>query len=192
MNVAYVEDDRDSRAIFSAKFRADGIRCDAFGDAESALEAIRPGAHDALVIDIRLPKMSGVELLSKLRQRGVFAPCVLITAFGSLGLMKQAVNSGASYLLEKPFSYAELRRVIDKAAEPPASLQHFVDRGLVRLGLTEREEDIARLILKGLSNGEIARVSGISDKTVKQYATQIFGKAGVESRAELFAHIFPT
>lgn len=191
MRLAYIEDDADSRSLLAGRFRSDGWICDEYSSGEEALDRIRPGSYDALILDIRLPGMNGVELLQDLRRRHVHTPCVLITAFGSLGLMKQAVNSAANYLLEKPFTYADLLCVISKTLEPPATLQYFVDRGLGRLQLTEREHDMARLLLKGLSNAEIARTAELSEKTVKQYVTQIFGKAGVQSRSEFFASIFP-
>ena len=191
MKIAYVEDDADARAIFARRLAADRIACDVLGDAESALAAIRPGSHDLLLIDVRLPGRSGTELLQALRARQVHAPCILITAFSSLQHARDALNASASYLLEKPFSYQALRQVIDRVAASPGSLQHCVDRGLAQLGLTEREEAIARYLLKGLSNAEIARLASLSEKTVKHHLGQVFQKAGVASRAELFSSIFP-
>lgn len=191
MKIAYVEDDADSLALFSARFRQAGDALDGFGSAEEAFVSITSGAYDALVIDIRLPRESGVELLARLRAKSVQTPCVLITAFSSAGLTKQAVNANANYLLEKPFSFADLKRVLDKMTLSPAPLQHLVDRALSQMGLTGREEEIARLLLKGLSNAEIARAANLSEKTVKQHIGQVFDKSGVASRAELFSYIFP-
>lgn len=192
MRIAFVDDDADSALVFSRKLRMDGHACDVFPDAESALEAVSPGSHDALVIDFRLPGMSGLRLLSSLRERGVHAPAVLITAFADMRLATEALNASANYLLEKPFDYAALRGALRRVEERPASLQHFVDRGLARLGLSAREEEAARLLLKGLGNADIARAMGLSEKTVKQYVTATFEKAGVSSRAELFSWVFPT
>lgn len=191
MKVAYVEDDADARTIFARKLSADHIACDAFDNAEQALEAIRPGTHDVLLIDIRLPGQSGVQLLQALRQRQVHAPCILVTAFNSLDHAREALNASANYLLEKPFSYQALRQVIERVVAQPSSLQHCVDRGLAQLKLTAREEDIARYLLKGLSNADIARTAQLSEGTVKQHIGQVFQKAGVSSRAELFSLIFP-
>ena len=191
MKVAYVEDDQDSRGIFAQKLKADGISCDIFSNAEDALLRIDAGSYDMLVVDIRLLRMSGVELLHELRRRQIHTPCILITAFNSLEYSREVFKTSANYLLEKPFSYKTLREVIDKVFEAPGTLQHCVDRGLAKLSLTEREEEIARYLLKGLANAAIARMLSISEKTVKQYITQIFSKAQVTSRSELFSYIFP-
>jgi DNA-binding NarL/FixJ family response regulator len=191
LKIAYIEDDSDSLLIFSKKFKAEHIECDCFENAEDALKKIEPGSYDLLISDIRLPGMSGVELLAKLREKHVFTPCILITAFSDARLTKQALNASANYLLEKPFAYSALKSISEKIMLSPGSLQYCVDRGLEKLALTGREEEIARLMLKGLSNAEIARALSISEKTVKQYVSQLFGKAAVSSRSEFFSHIFP-
>ena len=132
-----------------------------------------------------------MELLTALRRQNVFTPAILITAFNNVGYARDALNASANYLLEKPFSFATLRRVIDKVIGSPRSLQDCVDRGLSTLHLSPREDEVARLLLKGLSNKEIADVATLSELTVKQYVSQIFEKAHVTSRGELFSYIFP-
>lgn len=191
MKIAYIEDDKDSRTIFSSRLKQLNWECESYDSAEAALPHIEPGKFDALIIDIRLPGLSGIELLAKLRNKSIHTPTILITAFNSLELAKEALNTNANYLLEKPFNFKTLKDVIEKIIHSPSSIQHCVDRGLSRLNLSEREEEVARLILKGLSNSEIARVLKLSEKTVKQYVTQIFEKAQVTSRSELFSYIFP-
>ena len=191
MKLSYVEDDCDARTIFLRKFAQEGFLCDAFGTAEEFLKVAGPGSSDLLLIDIRLPGIDGVKLLKTLRQRGVFTPAILITAFNTLEYTREALNSSANYLLEKPFSFESLRRVIQKVITAPHSLQDCVDRGLAVLGLAKRETEVARLLLKGLSNKKIAEVIQISEKTVKQYISQIFEKAEVASRGEFFSYIFP-
>ncbi len=192
MKLAYVEDDVDARTIFNRKLAQEGVACDLFEAAEPLLKVAAPGRYDALIIDIRLPGRSGVELLKELRRRDIFTPAIIITAFNSATYAREALNSGANYLLEKPFSFESLLRVIRKVIASPQSLQECVDRGLAVLGLTGREGDVARLLLKGLSNAEIASATRIGEKTVKQYVTQVFQKAHVKSRAEFFSLIFPT
>jgi DNA-binding NarL/FixJ family response regulator len=191
MKVAYIEDDIDARTIFANKLKEDQIACDVYLNAEEALRSITAGSHDILIIDIRLPGIGGIQLLQKLRQLQIFTPCILITAFNSLEYAHEALNSSANYLLEKPFSYQALKNIIAKVATAPTSLQYCVDRSLTQLQLTQREHEIARSLLKGLSNSEIAKLLSIAEKTVKQHVTQIFGKAGVSSRSEFFSFIFP-
>ena len=191
MKLAYVEDDQDARTIFVRKLTAEQCRCDVFDAAEDFLSVAAPGAYDLLLIDIRLPGRDGVTLLRELRARGVFTPAILVTAFNSVEYARDALNSSANYLLEKPFTFASLIRVIHNVLATPRSLQDCADRGLAALAITKRETDIARMLLKGLSNKDIADVAQISEKTVKQYLTRIFQKAGVQSRSEFFSYIFP-
>ena len=191
MKVAYVEDDVDARTIFAKNLALEHVQCDVFDSAEAFLKVAAPGGYDMLLIDIRLTGRDGVKLLKGLRERGIFTPAILITAFDSLDYAREALNSSANYLLEKPFSFASLMRVIHKVLGTSRSLQDCVDRGLATLAITKRECEIARLLLKGLSNKEIADVGRIAEKTVKQHITQIFKKADVKSRSEFFSWIFP-
>ncbi len=191
MKLAYIEDDVDARTIFARKLTQEGFPCETFGSAEEFLKVTEPGSHDLLIVDIRLPGRDGAQLLKELRERSIFTPAILITAFNSLDYAHRALNASASYLLEKPFSFSSLRRVIRKILASPQSLQACVDRGLAVLQLTGREDEAARLVLKGLSNKEIASTMSLSEKTIKQYITQIFLKARVASRAEFFSSIFP-
>lgn len=191
MKIAYVEDDVDGRTTFGNRLRADGHLCQFYGCAEELLETALPGDFDVIIADIRLPKMTGVELIAKLRERNILTPCILITAFNSLEYARGALNANANFLLEKPFNYQALVSAIRQVTSASLTVQHCVERGLVRLNLTNRELEVARLVLKGLSNSDIARISGLSEKTVKQYITQIFQKADVSSRGEFFSSIFP-
>jgi len=191
VKIAYVEDDKDARQIFASRLREDGYECQAYDAAEDILQSITPGSFDVIIADIQLPGMSGVELIKALRGKSVLAPCILITAFNSLEYAQAALNASANYLLEKPFTYDALISVMHKVSSSALTVEHCVQRGLTALGLTAREKEIAEWVLKGLGNGEIARVAELSEKTVKQHVTQIFQKARVHSRAEFFSSIFP-
>ena len=190
LKLAYVEDNEDLLTFCGECFAQVRYSCDTFGSAEALLEVIAAGRYDVLVLDIKLPGMSGIELLQELRRREVFTPAILVTGFNSLEHSCDALNAGANYLLEKPFSFDQLKRVVDRVAAPPGSLQDCVDRGFRRIRLAQRENDVARLVLKGLGNAEIAAVAHISEHTVKQYIAQVFQKAQVQSRSEFFSHIF--
>ena len=189
--LAYIEDDKDARTLFSQQLTEEGFVCQEFGSAEEFLKVAAPGTYDALIIDIRLPRLDGIKLLHRLREKSIFTPVILITAFNSLEYAREALNSSANYLLEKPFSLTALKRVLEKILAAPRSLQDCVDRALETLTLTKREAEIARLILKGLSNKEIADIAQLAEPTAKQHIAQIFEKAEVNSRAEFFSWIFP-
>lgn len=133
---------------------------------------------------------SGLEIVKELQPTG--APVLVITAFADLGRVKEVLNHGAAYLLEKPFRAEELSRALSSVWDEPRGLGHFVERALERAELTAKERDVARLLLKGLSTKEMAGVTGNTEKTLKHHIASIFHKFDVASRAELFHCIFPT
>jgi DNA-binding NarL/FixJ family response regulator len=189
-----VEDDADARASLSRSLSREGFSCAAAASVDEALAAAKAAPFlDAVVTDVVLGSddRGGIRLIGALRDAGVRAPVVIITAFAALSSVKQALNEGASYLLEKPFRAADLLEVLRRVTGEPASIGYLVDRALSKAGLTEKEESIARLILKGLTSAEIARLEGNSDKTVRQHITRIYAKCGVSSRPEFFHYVFP-
>lgn len=189
-----VEDEADARASLERGLVRSGFECIASGSAEEARAIARSTFFDAAVVDVVLGSdaRAGITLLRDLTSLPQRPPVVLITAYADLGKVKEALNAGAAFLLEKPFSVAELVAVIDRVVGRAESPSHFVDRALARAGLTEKELSIARLVLKGLPSQEIARLENNSDKTIRQHLTQIYAKCGVGSRAEFFHHVFPS
>jgi DNA-binding NarL/FixJ family response regulator len=159
----------------------------------AALERLEQGPVDVAVIDLVLgdDDRGGLTVLRRIRERTPPSPCVLVTAFADVARLKDALNLGASYLLEKPFRAAELVRVVRALLPEQRDLGGLVARALARATLTPREEQIARLVLKGLPSAEIATVLGTSDKTVRQHLSKVYEKCGVSSRAEFFHYVFP-
>jgi DNA-binding NarL/FixJ family response regulator len=102
------------------------------------------------------------------------------------------LNHGAAFLLEKPFTTQELRKVLDRLWQEPKGLIGARERALSQAMLTNKECEVARLLLKGLSTQEMARLTGNSEKTLKQHISTIYEKCGVSSRTEFFHYIFPT
>lgn len=193
--VLFVEDDDDARKSLTRSLTSAGHRVLAAADPDAALAAL-PGSGfvDIVVTDVYLGQepTGGLRLLTELRARAVDAPVVLITAFAAMDNLKTALNAGAAYLLEKPFRARELLEVIQRILQaPPLRMNYVVDRALAQLGLTDKEQVIARYLLKGLTSSEIARLELNSDKTVRQHITRIYAKCGVSSRAEFFHHVFP-
>lgn len=193
--VLLVEDEADARQALARALVREGYDCLEASDVASALEAAErhPGLT-AAVVDIVLgsDERGGVRLVSLLRGLIPRLPVVAISAFANLANVKQLLNDGASFLLEKPFRAAELIEVLTRVLRESSSVSHWVERALSGLGLTAKEATIAHLLLKGLPTSEIARLENNSDKTIRQHLSQIYAKAKVSSRAEFFHFVFPS
>src|SRR5207237_92477 len=132
---------------FSSGHRGSGL---ADAGVASALQDPELRYVEAVVADVVLGdgKVSGIELLGALRKQEVRAPVVLVTAFGDTQRLKAALNAGASYLLEKPFTTEALRQILDKVTTVDVDLARLVNRALSKARLTRKEEEVARLVLK--------------------------------------------
>ncbi|HXN82124.1 MAG TPA: response regulator [Myxococcales bacterium] len=189
-----VEDEADARTILSRRLQSSGWRCLPHPSVEAALEEPELRWVEAVVADVVLGegRLSGIDLIAELRRLDVRAPVVLVTAFADQQHVKSALNAGASYLLEKPFTTEALRGVLDKVLAVDVDLAKLVNRALARARLTRKEEEVARLVLKGLTSAEIGSMIGNSEKTIKQHLTQVYAKLGVAGRAEFFHLVFPS
>jgi DNA-binding NarL/FixJ family response regulator len=189
-----VEDEPDARTILARRLQAYGWTCLAHPSAESALQDHELRFVEAVVADVVLGdgKLSGIDLITALRRQEVRAPVVLVTAFADTQRLKSALNAGAAYLIEKPFTTEALRQVLEKVTSVDVDLARLVNRALSRARLTRKEEEVARLVLKGLTSAEIGAMMGNSEKTIKQHLTQVYAKLGVAGRAEFFHLVFPS
>ncbi|MEZ4220917.1 MAG: response regulator transcription factor [Polyangiaceae bacterium] len=190
-----IEDESGARNVLRLSLSARGLEVDAAEGVEAALALARAHPYyDAIVTDVVLGKDEdgGLSLIPKLRELGVTAPVVVITAFADKRRLKRALELRVSYLLEKPFSSDELLSVLNRLWDETDELSHFVEQALTRAALTPKEAEVARLVLKGLSNDEIARALDNSDKTIRQHLSSIYAKCHVGSRAEFFHYVFPT
>ena len=136
--------------------------CLAHPCAETALKDPELCHVEAVVADVVLGegRMSGIDLILELRKLDVRAPVVLVTAFADQQRVKAALNNGAAYLLEKPFTTEALRNVLDKVTAVDVDLARLVNRALARARLTKKEEEVARLVLKGSHLGGDRRDDG--------------------------------
>lgn len=193
--VLLVEDETDARESLARALDRAGYQCVQAWDVESTLHAV--ASHSSLtaaVVDIVLgkDKFGGVQLVPRLREQMPGLPIVAVTAFASVDNVKQLLNSGASYLLEKPFRAAELIETLDRVLRDEGNVSRFIERAFASLDLTDKERAIARLLLKGLPTAEIAKLENNSDKTIRQHLSQIYAKAKVASRSEFFHFVFPS
>jgi len=190
-----VEDEADARKSLARALVREGYECVEASDVETALSAAeRHPDLAAAVVDIVLgaDERGGVRLLPQLRGLIPGLSVIAITAFANVANVKQLLNDGAAFLLEKPFRAVELVDALARVLAEHANISHWVDRALLPLGLTAKETAIARLLLKGLPTGEIARLENNSDKTIRQHLSQVYAKANVCSRSEFFHFVFPS
>jgi DNA-binding NarL/FixJ family response regulator len=155
---------------------------------EASQELSKRGFH-AVIVDVFLNSddPQGLELVRSLEPRGI--PVVLMSGRADLRIAKEAMNCGARHLLEKPFQIEELKPILQKIWTEPSGMTGMIERYLDTHGLTEKEKEIARCILKGLSNREIAEINSNTEKTVKAHVTAIFQKCTVKTRTELINDI---
>jgi DNA-binding NarL/FixJ family response regulator len=193
--VLFVEDEDDARDVLTRALTRAGYACTSVATLAAALAALaaEKDPFDAAIVDLVLGDhdRGGEELVPRIRATTRGAPIVVVTAFADLERVKRVLNDGASFLLEKPFRAQELMDTLARLLGDRDSVAHLVERALARAKLTDKEAQIARLLLKGLPTAEIARLEGNSDKTVRQHVSQIYAKCGVSSRPEFFHYVFP-
>ncbi len=192
--ILLVEDDEDARESLKRSLMRHGFDVASAAGVDEALSALDDlGRLSVVVTDMVLGSedAGGIRMIVELHRREIFVPIILITAFAGLDNVKQGLNEGASFLLEKPFRAHDLLAAIARVTTARPNMGYVVDQALLAAGLTEKEQAVARLVLKGLTSVEIARLEQNSDKTVRQHITRIYQKCNVASRAEFFNHVFP-
>ncbi|TAJ21151.1 MAG: response regulator transcription factor [Planctomycetota bacterium] len=192
--VLLVEDEPTARELLASGLARAGYEVDGACDGIEALERLT-AAHEFVVTDIVMPRLDGIALLEELARRGHAARRIVITSFADKERVVQALNHGADYLIEKPFTAERLCGVLEhlgarRAAEQPPITQYF-RRRLAELPLTARERELVELVLRGDSNKQIAQRLGIGEQSVKNMLSRAYATLGVQSRGELFHRVFP-
>lgn len=159
------------------------------GDAFLAADPPLSPAGGCLVLDIRMPRMSGLELQRQLKTRGALFPIVFMTGHGDVELAVQAMKDGAVDFLQKPFKDQAFLDTVDQAVRLSVA-RHQASRRSREAGellacLSPREAEVARLLALGLSNKEVARDLAISENTVHVHRQHAMEKTGCGSAAEL-------
>lgn len=190
--VIFVVDDdagvRDSTVLFLVH-RGWTVR--AFGDAQAFLDALDPDTIGCVLLDLRMPTLSGLDVQQEMLQRGIDLPIVFLTGHGTVQHSVMALKRGAVDFLEKPWDHDELQRLVavtvaGHVAKRDAELssQQVTDR---RATLTRRELDVLEHLLDGSSSKIIGRALDISHRTVEVHRANLMRKMGVRTLAELLA-----
>jgi DNA-binding NarL/FixJ family response regulator len=190
--ILLVEDEDDTREMLASAIERAGYGCVTARDASEAVERAREILLDVIVTDVVLGSddRGGLLLIADLRDMGVHAPVLVITAYADVERVKLALNEGATHLLEKPFRAAELVDVIERVRTQRSDVGHRIDQVLSLAHLTDKERAVARYLLDGLSSSEIAEIEHNSPKTIRQHVSQIYAKCNVGSRAEFFRLVY--
>jgi two-component system CheB/CheR fusion protein len=183
-----VDDNRGVREAMREVLSTAGYRVEAFASGEAFL-AFPAGGKSCFVIDVRLPGISGLELLARLAAVGNTAPAILITGHGEVALAVAAMRAGAFDFLEKPVRPQELLACIDRALRhitTPAERASWRTAAALRIaGLTAREREVMDLVVAGHANKGIAARLYISQRTVETHRANVMKKMGAASLSDL-------
>lgn len=184
-----VEDDESIRTLWRWLMESNGIAVRTFISAAEFLRDYRPGAAGCLILDLRLPGMSGLDLQGYLKRNGIEIPIVFVTAHGDVRTAVTALKEGAVDFIEKPFSYRQAVTMVQKAFQRDAERREQLGRraqAAARLAtLTDRERAVLRCVIAGKPNKLIAAELDISVKTVEFHRAKVMEKMAVTSVAEL-------
>src|SRR5258705_436099 len=187
--VFVIDDDPSMRTAIKELIEAVGMSCHTFGSGQELLGAELPDVPRSLVLDVRLPGLSGLHLQRELTERGINMPIIFITGHGDIPMSVQAMKAGAVEFLTKPFRDQDLLDAIEQGIERDRSARkHLTEiRELQERSetLTPREGDVIRLVVAGLLNKQIAAGLDISAKTVNVHRSQVMQKMRADSLAEL-------
>ncbi|MDE0855052.1 MAG: response regulator [Nevskia sp.] len=192
--VFVVDDEEAVRDSIALLLRSVNIRSRVYTDAKAFLDGYRPEEPGCLVLDIRMPRMSGMELQQELNRRGWGIPVIFMTGHGDVPMAVEAMRAGAVDFLQKPFKDDELIRRVQKALEQDARLrEQLSSRSQIRSrfeSLTPREREIAERLAAGDANKAVAIDLGLSERTVELHRAHVMQKMGARGLAQLVQMLF--
>jgi two-component system, LuxR family, response regulator FixJ len=187
--VFIVDDDSGVRSSIRVLMKSIGLAATPFASAKEFLDAYNPHQPGCLVLDIRMPGMSGLELQEALNDRGAVIPVIFITGHGDIPMAVEAMRHGAFDFLQKPFRDQDLIDRIQKALEQDKETRESLkEHSRIRAriaSLTPREKEVLDLLTTGKANKSMAQDLGLSQRTVEIHRAHVMEKMGAKSVAQL-------
>jgi FixJ family two-component response regulator len=187
--VFIVDDDEQIRRSCEALIRHAGLRSELYSSARAFLDVYDPARPGCLILDVRMPDMSGLQLQQELNRRGAVVPVIFITGAAEVPEAVEAMQHGAFDFLQKPISAQGLLERLQRALAFDASTRaSLLERRKVQVrfdSLTDREREILSLVLEGLSNKEAAARMKLSARTVEIHRASLLRKVGARNTAHL-------
>ncbi|MEO7547232.1 MAG: response regulator [Ramlibacter sp.] len=187
--IQLIDDDDAVREALSLLIGTVGLRVQAWPDPQAFLAQFDRDSIGAIVLDVRMPGISGLSVLDNLMEQGVDQPVIMLTGHGTVEMCRRAFKAGAAEFLEKPVDDEALLEALQNAVR-----QHVKSRERNQTGrqareryaqLSEREREVLGLIVTGLTNKEIGRALDLSPRTVETHRANLFAKLEAESLAQL-------
>lgn len=187
--VLLVDDDEQFRESMAALFNSVGFNVKLFGSAAELLESKLPNAVSCIVLDVRLPRHSGLDLHTDLAKANISIPVIFVTGHGDIPMTVRAMKAGAVDFLAKPVREQDLLDAVTKGFERDR-MRREAERRLADLrsrfqALTRREREVMALVTTGLMNKQIASQLDVTEVTVKTHRGQAMRKMGARSLADL-------
>lgn len=187
--VHLIDDDEGVRRSLALLIGTVGLRVETWSDPRAFLADFQRSGIGAIVLDVRMPGISGLSVLETLIEEGVDQPVIMLTGHGTVEMCRRAFKTGAAEFLEKPVDDQQLLDALQNAIR-----QHVKTRERTRADrdareryaqLSEREREVLGLIVAGLTNKEIGRALNVSPRTVETHRSSLFAKLEAESLAQL-------
>jgi FixJ family two-component response regulator len=187
--VLVIDDDMAMCESLASLFRSVGLRVKVFGSAPALLESSLPNAPSCLVLDIRLPGISGLDFQVEMAKSGIHIPIIFMTGHGDIPMTVQAMKAGAVDFLTKPFRHQEMLHAVTQALDVDRKRRvqekTVSDLRLLFESLTAREREVLTLVTAGMMNKLIAEELGVSEITVKVHRSHVMRKMRTRSLADL-------
>ena len=184
-----IDDDEAVRASLALLISTVGLRVQTWSDPQAFMGGFDRESIGAIVLDVRMPGISGLTVLDQLMAQGVDQPVVMLTGHGTVDMCRRAFKAGAAEFLEKPVDDELLLETLQQAVRQHVKSRerHQADRTARErfAQLSEREREVLGLIVAGLTNKEIGRALTLSPRTVETHRANLFAKLDAESLAQL-------